>query len=87
MRVIRNQAVQVHPVPTTIVDPKGPFPRELFDGPEVITDYEPAENEDGSNLPLGATAQNNFNPPKYLRCARCFARVLESETKDHKCED
>ena len=87
MRVIRHQAVQVHPVPSTIVDAKGPFPRELFKEPDVVTDYEPAIDEDGSSSPIGATAQNNFNPPKYMRCARCFARVVASETKNHICEE
>ena len=87
MRVIKKQAVQVHPTPKSATNPKGPFPIELFDEPDIIFDYEPQSNEDGSNFPLGATAQNNFNPPRYLRCSVCLVRVLETETQDHVCEE
>jgi hypothetical protein len=87
MRISKRQAVQVHPVPSMAVNPKGPFPREIFEEPEIIDDYSPEYAEDGGNFPLGATAQNNFTPPKYLRCALCLVRVLETETEDHTCED
>jgi len=87
MRVTKRNAVQVHPVPKTMMDPKGPFPRELFDEPDIVVDYEPQDNEDGSNFPLGATAQNDFKPIRYLRCSVCLVRVLETETQDHVCED
>ena len=69
------------------VTPKGPFPRELFKEPEIVYDYSPAYAEDGSNFPLGATIQNNFQPLKFLRCALCLMRVLETETENHICED
>lgn len=85
MRITTRRAHQVHPVPDKITEPRGPFPRELFDEPEIVVDT-PALNEDGSSFPLGATAQNNFKPPKYLRCAYCQARVLETETESHVCE-
>ena len=87
MRVTKRNAVQVHPVPKTMMDPKGPFPRELFDEPDIVVDYEPQDNEDGSNFPLVATAQNDFKPIRYLRCSVCLVRVLETETQDHVCED
>lgn len=87
MKVTRHHAVQVHPVPATATNPKGPFPRELFREPDLVIDYDSQYSEDGSEHPLGATAQNNYNPPKYLRCARCFARVLEGETQEHSCEE
>lgn len=87
MRVTKRNAVQVHPVPKTMMDPKGPFPRELFDEPDIVVDYEPQDNEDGSNFPLGATAQNDFKPIRYLRCSVCLVRVLETKTQDHVCED
>lgn len=86
MRVIKHQAKQIHPVPDRLVEPKGPFPRELFSEPEIVYDT-PAYSEDGSDMPLGATAQNNYHPPKYLRCSECLVRVLESETANHVCED
>lgn len=87
MRISKKQAVQVHPVPQRAMDPKGPFPRELFDEPEIVYNYESEYAEDGANFPLGATAQNEFKPPKYLRCALCLARVMETETENHTCED
>ena len=85
MRITTKRAHQVHYVPDRITEPQGPFPRELFEEPEIIVD-KPALNEDGSEFPLGATAQNQFKPPKYLRCAACMVRVLESETDSHVCE-
>ena len=85
MRITTKRAHQVHPVPDRITEPRGPFPRELFDEQEIVVD-KPALNEDGSEFPLGATAQNQFKPPKYLRCAACMVRVLESETDSHVCE-
>lgn len=80
VRVERIKAVQVHPVPDKLTEPKGPFPQELFDEPEIVSISEVEEHKPG------ATAQNNFRPEKYLRCGRCLIRVKESETKDHNCE-
>lgn len=68
------------------MNPQGPFPRELFTEKPVVDDYEPEMSEDGSNLPLGATAQNNYRQPKIMICSHCNARVLESKTGDHYCE-
>ena len=92
MRIINKQAIQAHPVPDRITSPQGPFPPELTVGhplsePEIIYDYQEAYAEDGSEYLPGATVQNNFKPPRYLRCALCSARVLESETDDHICEE
>lgn len=79
VRVERKQAVQTHPVPKKVSPPQGPFPAEMFDEPDIISVPEYQEFEPG------ATAQNNFKPDKYLRCARCLVRVRESETEDHIC--
>jgi hypothetical protein len=87
MRVTKKDAIQVHPIPKTMVEPKGPFPRELFDEPTIVVDYPTQDSEDGSHFPLGATVQNNFKPLRYLRCSVCLVRVLETETEDHVCED
>jgi hypothetical protein len=87
MKVTRYQAVQVHPVPDKVQSPQGPFPRELFCESEIISDYEPSYAEDGGGFELGGTAQNNYRAPKVLRCASCFARVMENETADHVCEE
>jgi hypothetical protein len=80
----RIKTAQAHPVPERVTAPNGPFSRELLAEPEIIHDYAPAFQDD--HLP-GATAQNNFNPPRYLRCALCSARVLEAETEFHVCEE
>lgn len=88
MHVIRTVATyQGHAVPNQITRPKGPFPAELFSQAPVNYDYEQAYAEDGSDFPLGATAQNNFEPPLWLRCYDCHARVREDETEDHECQE
>ena len=86
MRIIRQQTIQVHPVPDRVTPEYGPFPRELFDEPEIIYP-DGAYEEDGSDFALGATVQNNYKPIKYLRCVVCSERVAESETSNHICED
>ena len=85
MRLQRHNAVQVHPVPSHIVTPQGPFPREMFAEPEIIDNYDPEASEDGSNFPIGATAQNNFKSPRIMICSHCEARVPENKTGDHTC--
>ena len=87
MKVTRFQAVQVHPIPDKMENPRGPFPKELFKESEIVSDYEPSYAEDGGGFSLGGTAQNNYSPPKVLRCGSCFARVLETETESHVCEE
>lgn len=83
-RIERIEAVQVHPVPDRVTMPEGPFSRELLAEPEVVHDYVPAFQDEF--LP-GATAQNKYKPPRYLRCAVCWARVLEEDTEYHVCEE
>ena len=85
MKVIRRQAVQVHPVPDRIMEPQGHFPKELFREQRIVTDYQPAYGEDGADVPVGGTVQNNYE--RVMRCSRCFEKVLQSETKDHICKD
>lgn len=85
MRIIRQQAIQVHPVPDRITPETGPFPRELFDEPEIVY-ATPAYSEDGNEFLPGSTVQNNYKPIKYLRCVACGTRVPENETALHVCE-
>lgn len=92
MRITTRQAIQAHPVPTRVTAPQGPFPPELTVGhpmaePEMVYEYEQAVAEDGSDFLPGATSQNNYKPPRYLRCSLCSARVLDTETEYHICED
>lgn len=85
MRIIRQQTIQVHPVPDKVTPEYGPFPKELFDEPEIVY-ADPAYSEDGSDFAPGATVQNNFKPIRYLRCRECAERVPEDETQYHVCE-
>jgi hypothetical protein len=87
VRVTNHKAIQVHPVPEHALEPKGPFPRELFKEPEIVYDYAPALDEGGGDFPAGSTVQNGFKPIKYLRCIVCSARVKEDETEFHVCEE
>jgi hypothetical protein len=92
MRIINSQAIQVHPFPDRVTEPKGPFPPELTLGhslsePEIVYDYDEAYAEDGSGFLPGATVQNNYKPLRYLRCSVCSERVLETETELHICEE
>ena len=87
MRIIRQKALQVHPVPAHAMSPKGPFPKEMMAEPVIVYEYDSAYEVDGSDFELGATVQNKFKPPKYLRCSVCLARVIETETQYHVCED
>ena len=87
MRTTRVKAVQVHPVPSSVTSPSGPFPRELFREPKIVTEYESEYAEDGANFPTGATAQNNYRVTKVLICANCEERVLETKTGDHICKE
>jgi hypothetical protein len=92
MRIINRQAVQAHPFPTRLTSPQGPFPPELTVGhplsePEIVYEYPEAYAQDGSEYLPGSTAQNNYKPPRYLRCSVCHTRVLDSETEDHVCEE
>ena len=87
MHVIRQvDTFQGHPVPDRVVRPQGPFPAELFRQEPVNYEYEQAYAENGENFRMGATAQNNFEPPKWLRCYDCHERVREDETQNHECE-
>jgi len=86
MKIFSKQAVQVHPVPEHVTDEMGPFPPEVLEESEIIYDYKSAYSEDGSDFLPGATAQNNFRPPRHLRCGACYMRVLETETDSHVCE-
>ena len=87
MKTTRVKAKQAHPVPNKVTNPTGPFPRELFKESKIVDDYHPALNEDGMDFEYGATAQNNFKPPHYLRCKSCLTRVIEEDAHLHKCDE
>ena len=83
MRIQRIITKQGHAVPKTAGNPKGPFPPELYQRTEIITDYQPLDDE----MPIGSTAQNNFTEPRSFRCRFCDEVMFEHKTADHICED
>jgi hypothetical protein len=85
MKVYREQAKQVHPVPKRVHSPRGPFPYELFSESAIVTDYVSAMAEDGSELPEGGTAQNNFKRLEWLYCGLCYEKVRADRTATHVC--
>lgn len=87
MKITRIAAVQAHPVPKKVHEPRGPFPDHIFDEPEINIEYASESDEAGSEFELGATAQNNYKPSKYFRCKHCYARVLSTELELHGCEE
>ena len=86
MRIERIVTRHGHPVPETAHQPNGPFPPELFQAPEVVTDYVP-QPDGGVDVPIGGTAQNNFQVVKWFRCRVCEVVLREPEVDDHKCEE
>lgn len=87
MKITRVRAVQAHPVPERVHEPRGPFPDHIFDEPEIVTEYDSEDDEAGINFEPGATAQNNYKPTKYYRCRTCHARVSDKEIEAHTCEE
>lgn len=87
MKITRVQAVQAHPVPKRVHEPRGPFPDHLFDEPEIVDRYPVEQDENGGEYALGATAQNNYKPVKYYRCKTCDARVSGTHLEAHVCEE
>lgn len=87
MKITRVKAVQAHPVPSRVHEPRGPFPDHIFDEPEIVSDYTSEDDEAGINFEPGATAQNNYSPVKYYRCKACHARVASNDLELHACED
>lgn len=87
MKITRVRAVQAHPVPDKVHEPRGPFPDHLFDEPEINTEYESEYDEAGAEYELGATAQNNYKPVKHFRCRTCHARVVSTDLDIHTCEE
>lgn len=87
MRIERIATRQGHPVPDTAHSPKGPFPPELFETPKVVTEYLPQPDGGGEEIPVGATAQNDFKPLKWFRCKICTEVIAEHEISDHPCKE
>ncbi len=87
MRIQRVITKQGHPVPRTAHAPRGPFPPELFETEPVVTDYIPQPDSGDYELPIGSTAQNNFQPIKWFRCRDCEVVISEHEVNEHVCEE
>lgn len=87
MRITRVQAVQAHPVPKRVYEPRGPFPEHIFDEPEIVDEYSVEQDEHGGEYALGATAQNNYKPVKQYRCKSCNNKVSATHLESHICEE
>lgn len=66
---------------------QGPFPNELFTHPPVVTDYQQVSGNGGPEIPLGATAQNDYKALKWFKCKSCADVIKESELTRHVCPD
>ena len=87
MRVERIITKQGHPVPATAHHPRGPFPPELFENSPIVTDYIPQPDSGGDEIPIGGTAQNNFQAPRWFRCKVCEIIMLETDVSTHTCSE
>ena len=87
MRITRIPTKQGHPFPSQRMEPRGPFPPELFREPEIIVDYDSQPDGGGDPIPEGSTAQNNFRELRWFRCRLCQEVLIESALDDHICED
>lgn len=66
---------------------QGPFPRDIFSHPPVVTDYEKISGNGGPEIPFGSTAQNNYKPLKWVRCKNCSEVIKESNISIHSCPE
>lgn len=66
---------------------QGPFPRDIFTHPPVVTDYEQISGNGGPEIPFGSTAQNNFKPLKWFRCKLCNETIKQSDLNNHRCTE
>lgn len=99
MRIYKVKAVQAHYVPPSVYYPDLDFDEDdnlVIDGlldpglqnhPEVVEHGDTEGFEGSSNLPDGATAQNNYKPGKMYRCKFCKARVTEDDLDIHECDE
>lgn len=87
MRIQRIPSRQAHPVPETAARPRGPFPRELYESREIVTDYAPQSDGGGDPVPEEGTAQNGYRAWRWFRCRQCLDAVREDWLDDHECEE
>lgn len=86
MRIQRIPTKQGHSVPSAAHAPRGPFPPELYHAKPVVTDYVPQSDSGEAELPVGATAQNNYKPvSRWFRCNDCDELVSEADLDIHDC--
>lgn len=66
---------------------QGPFPRDIYTHPPVVTEYEQISGNGGPEIPYGSTAQNNYKPLKWVRCKKCSEVIKQSDIQYHTCPD
>ena len=85
MYIERIKTKQGHPVPKSSGYAQGPFPPELFKQPELISNYTPQPDGGHEDMPVGGTAQNNFQPVKWFKCKTCKDIIAQSHLGSHTC--
>ena len=76
MKVIRQFAVQGHYVPTSSHAPRGPFPPEVLEKPQMDqSEY----HADSLHVAL--------DDVRFFKCKECEEVLETAELEDHNCED
>lgn len=86
MKIEKIITKQGHPVPSTVMRPRGPFPPELLAEPKIVYDYDRQSDNGGEELPIEGTAQNDYREKKWYRCNLCESLVSEAQIETHICE-
>ena len=88
MKIFSIPAKQAHYIPDRVYPIRSiESATDIYYHPTEIVYDSPAYPFDGSDFEDGATAQNNFRAPKWLYCGECYAKVRESDTESHVCEE
>jgi hypothetical protein len=75
--IIRKFAIQGHEVPSGPHSPRGPFPPELFEAPELVYD----ESLHGDSL------HEALDDVRMFRCKCCYDVLYEDELDKHECQE
>jgi len=77
---------QGHPVPNTVMQPRGPFPPELLEEPKVVYEYDKQAENGGYEVPIEGTAQNDYKEMRWFKCNYCLTVISENHLETHLCE-
>lgn len=86
MKIEKIVTKQGHPVPNTVMSPRGPFPPELLEEPRVVYDYAKQPENGDHDIPVEGTAQNDYKEMRWFKCNYCGAVISETQLEIHLCE-